>query len=144
MENKTPEHIEALKKKAADKTSYKNRLDAVEELGKFKCQQSKDILWRLMMGDKVYAVQELSFRKLQAFGEEVKLPKKQKGHLVKDINKKLATVLRSVGESYSLEAFKQRFQELYPEYFDIYTFEKGVSFDKWIQNVLSSLPKAKA
>ena len=144
MENTIPENIEALKKQASDKSSYKNRLEAAEELGKFKCQQSKDILWRLMINDKVYAVQELSFRKLQAFGEVVKLPRKQKGHLVKDINKKLGKVLGSMGGEYLETEFNQKFKELYPEDFDIFTFEKGGGFNKWVQNVLSSLPKAKA
>ena len=124
MENDTPENIDALKKQASDKTNYKNRLEAVEKLGNFKCQQSKDILWRLMINDKVYAVQELAFRKLQALGENVRLPKKKKGHLVKDINKKLEIILRAIGGQYSENEFNQKFKELYPEYFDIYTFEK--------------------
>lgn len=142
MEEKTPDHIEVLKKKAADKTSYRTRLKAVEELGAFKCRQSIDILWRLMMQDKVYAVQELSFRKLQAFGEAVKLPKKQKGHLVKDINQKLAKVQKSLVDGFSQLEFNAKFKELYPECFDIYTFEKGSNFDSWIQNVLGSRPKS--
>ena len=143
MENIIPENIEALKRQASDKTSYKSRLEAAEELGKFKCQ-SKDILWRLMINDKVYAVQELSFRKLQAFGEDVKLPRKKKGQLVKDINKKLGKVLGSMGGEYLEAEFNQKFKELYPEDFDIFTFEKGSGFNKWVQNVLSTLPKAKA
>ena len=140
MEDKTPENIEGLKKSAADKSNYQVRLAAVEELGKFKCRQSIDILWRLMIQDKVYAVQELSFRKLQALGETVKLPRKQKGHLIKDINKKLGVVERSMSASYSQTDFSTKFQELYPEAFDVYTFEKGAKFDAWIQNVLNSLP----
>lgn len=144
MENKILENIEALKKQASDRTNYKNRLEAVKELGNFKCQQSKDILWRLMINDKVYAVQELSFRKLQAFGEDVKLPRKQKGLLVKDINKKLGKVLGLMDGEYSETEFNQKFKELYPEDFDIYTFEKSAGFNQWVQNVLSSLPNAKA
>jgi hypothetical protein len=141
MEDKTPENIEALKKKAADKSSYKTRLEVVDELGKYKCRQSIDILWRLMMQDKVYAVQEASFRKLQALGETVKLPRKQKGHLIKDINQKLGVVERSMPASYSQADFNKKFQELYPEAFDIYTFEKNGQFESWIQNVLNALPK---
>lgn len=141
MENRTPENIEIFKKRAADRTSYKNRLGAVEELGKFKCQQSKDILWRLMISDKVHAVQHLAFLKLQAFGEDVKLPRKSKGHLIKDINKKLEIVLRAIGGEYSEESFNNKFKELYPEYFDIYCYEKKSGFNKWIQNVLTSRPK---
>jgi hypothetical protein len=143
MENKIIENIEELKKQASDKTSYKNRLVAVEELGKCNCQQSKDILWRLMINDKVYAVQEMSFRKLQAFGEKVKLPKK-KTSLVKDINKKFAKIYSAVGSESSASLFKQKFQQLYPEEFDIYSFEKGSGFNKWVENVLSALLKETA
>lgn len=53
------------------------------QLKKFKCRQSIDILWRLMINDKVYAVQHDAFLALQAFGEDVKLPRKKKGILLK-------------------------------------------------------------
>ena len=140
----TPTNIDELKKAAADRFSYKNRLAAIDALGAHKCQQSKDILWRLMIQDKVYAVQEAAFSKLQAFGESVKLPRKQKGHLVKDINKKFGRVLAAANGTYDESAFNSLFQQLYPEEFDIYSFEKGRSFDKWVANVLSSLHKAGA
>jgi len=143
MENSAPKNIEELKKQASDKASYKSRLGAVEELGKYKCQQSKDILWRLMINDKVYAVQEMAFRKLQAFGEDVKLPRKQKGPLVKDLNKKLAKALGAIGGEYAEVAFNQKFQQLYPEEFDIYGFEKGPGFNEWTKNIVISLPKKK-
>ncbi|WP_394753321.1 HEAT repeat domain-containing protein [Crenothrix sp.] len=144
MENHTPENIETLKKQASDRTNYKNRLNAVEGLGNFKCQQSTDILWRLMIHDKVHAVQKLAFLKLQAFGENVKLPRKPKGHLVKDINKKLEIVLRSIDGEYSEVEFNGKFKESYPEYFDIYQYEKGAGFNKWVKNVLSCQPKRTA
>lgn len=142
MEDKAPNNIAELKKKAADKTSYETRLEAVDELGKHRCQQSKDILWRLMINDLAHGVQHRAFLKLQAFGEEVRLPRKKKGHLIKDINKKLAVVDRAMPASYTQEDFNAKFKELYPEAFDVYSFEKKGGFDKWIQNVLSSLPKS--
>lgn len=141
MEDKTPGNIEALKKKAADKASYKTRLEAIDELGGYRCQQSKDIIRRLMLNDLVYSVQHRAFLKLQAFGEDVRLPKKKKGHLIKDINKKLDVVERSMPASYTQADFNLKLQELYPEAFDVYSFEKGSKFDSWIQNVLDSLPK---
>jgi len=143
MENKTPENLEALKRKAADKTSYKVRLEAVEELGNFKCRQSIDILWGLMINDKVHGVQHRAFMKLQAFGEKVKLPRKPKGHLIKNVNKQLEKVLAAIGGTYSSEEFNRKFQELYPETFDVYSFEKKGGFDLWITNVLKSLPKSR-
>ena len=135
------ENIDELKKQAGDKTNYKSRLSAVESLARFKCQQSKDILWRLMMNDKVYAVQESAFRVLQAFGEDVKLPKKKKGELVKGINKKLGIVMNSLSSDFTPSQFNEKFKSTYPEEFDIYSFEKRNGFDKWVTNVLGSLPK---
>ena len=143
MENTTPENVEDLKRKAADKTSYNTRLEAVEELGNYKCRQSIDILWRLMISDKVHGVQHRAFLKLQAFGEDVKLPRKPKGHLIKDVNKQLGKVLTAIGGTYSRDEFNKKFAQLYPETFDVYSFEKKGSFDGWITNVLQSLPKKK-
>lgn len=136
-----PEDIEGLKKLALDRNSYKNRLEAVNALGSFKCRQSIDVLWRLMMNDKVNAVQHQAFLKLQAFGEQVRLPKKQKGKLIKDIDKKLARVQSLLTHNFTPLDFNAKFQELYPEAFDVYSFEKKGNFDKWVENVLSSLPK---
>lgn len=136
-----PANIEELKKLAGDKTSYKNRKSAVEALGDHKCQQSKDILWRLMINDKVYAVQNAAFLKLQAFGEDVKLPRKKKGHLVKDIDKKLGRVCDSINEEFTPEEFNEKFRAMYPEEFDIYSYEKSGKFNQWVDNVLKSLPK---
>jgi hypothetical protein len=136
-----PQNIEELKKLAGDKTSFKNRKSAVEILGKYNCQQSKDILWRLMINDKVYSVQNAAFLKLQAFGEDVKLPKKKKGHLVKDINKRLSKVKDALSEEFTAEEFNEKFKLMYPEEFDIYSFEKSGKFNQWVVNVLRSLPK---
>lgn len=144
MTANAPENIDALKKFAADKTSHKNRLRAVEELGGTKCRQAIDILWRLMINDKVYAVQHAAFLKLQAFGEDVKLPRKSKGKPFKDIEKKLAKVLAANSGAYSEADFNRKFSEMYPEEFDVYSFEKGSNFNSWVQNVLSSRPKPKA
>ena len=136
-----PPNIDELVIKARDKSNYNNRLIVVEELGKFKCRQSIDVLWRLMMNDKVYIVQEQAFRKLQAFGEDVKLPRKKKGLVVKDINKKLMKVRNSLKSGFTASEFNAKLQELYPEEFDIYSYEKQDKFDQWVANVLSNLPK---
>ncbi len=143
FEEITPTNIEDLKKLAADKLSYKNRQSSVAQLKKFKCRQSIDILWRLMINDKVYAAQHDAFLALQAFGEDVKLPRKKKGHLVKDINKKILKTRNSItGESFTIDDFILAFKEKYPEEYDIYTFEKKGKLKEWLENVLNSLPKS--
>ncbi len=140
----TPANIEELIKLSNDKLNYKNRLKAIEGFGKWKCRQSIDKLWRLMISDKVYSVQRNSFLKLQLFGEKVKLPKKKKGHLVKDINKKLLKIYASFkSDEYSIIDFKIKFKKTYPEIYDIYTFEKKQNFDSWIETVIKHAPKKK-
>lgn len=138
--SEVPINIEELKKRANIKTSYKLRIEAVEQLGEYKCQQSKDILWRLMMNDKVYAVQELAFRKLQAFGEDVKLPKKKKGDLIKDIKIKLGLVKKSFNSEFTIEEYGQKFKKLYPFEYDVYSFEKGEKLNDWLLKVVNTLP----
>lgn len=139
-----PDNIDSLKKLANNKKSYKLRLEAIDTLQKHKCRQCIDILWRLMMSDKVYAVQRKAFIALQNFGEKVHLPKKKKGHLVKDVNKKLGIVHKSFKNSdYSLDEFIKKFESMYPEIYDIYSYEKGTKMKEWITNVISALPKPK-
>ncbi len=141
IKNETPKNIEELKKQANNKLSYKERKIAVEELGKYKCQQSKDILWRRMMSDKIHSVQYAAFLRLQAFGEKVKLPKGKKGHPIKDINKKLCQIKKLIGEDSSIDLFKNKFLELYPEAYDVYSYHKRNKLDKWIENAISNCPK---
>ncbi|MEJ6116123.1 HEAT repeat domain-containing protein [Aeromonas salmonicida] len=134
----TPENIEELKKQASNKADYKIRMQAVDGLSKFKCRQSIDVLWRVMISDLVFGVKEKAFRALQSFGEDVKLPRKKKGHLIKDINHKLSVVGNSFNGDFNMDEFKRRFKDKYPEAYDVYLYEKKGNFDEWILNVLKS------
>ncbi|EFB8332429.1 TPA: HEAT repeat domain-containing protein [Escherichia coli] len=136
-----PENIDELKKKAGNKNNYQDRISAINSLKKFKCRQSIDILRHLMKSDLVYIVKEEAFRALQAFDEDVKLPKKKKGHLIKDINKKVIAVGNTFNGDFEIEEFKVRFKQRYPEAYDVYQFEKKKKFDEWIINTLKSAPK---
>ena len=140
----TPSNIDDIIKLSRDKSNYKNRLLAVEKFGKYKCRQSIDKLWRLMISDKVFCVQEQAFRKLQNLGEDVKLPKKRKGHLIKDINSKLLKVHISLkSDSYTLTDFKIAFKNKYPEAYDVYQYERKEKFDEWILETIKIAPKKK-
>lgn len=140
----TPSNIQEIIKLSRDKSNYKNRIKAIEEFGKYKCRQSIDKLCKLMISDKVYSVQRLAFEKLQNFSEDVKLPRKRKGHLIKDINKKLIKVHASFkNDTYTLMDFKIAFKNRYPEAYDVYVYEKKHNFDKWIQQTIKISPKKK-
>ena len=60
--------IESLKKMSNNKSNWRERLQAVDELGKRDCQPSKDILARLAIHDPVFKVKEAAFRAAQARG----------------------------------------------------------------------------
>ncbi len=136
-----PSNIEELKKMTHNKNSADTRIKAVEELGKWRCRQTIDVLWRLMINDLVYEVQNAAFLKLQAFGEDVKLPKKKKGCTIKGINKKIEKILKVMPENSSYMAFCEQFKNKEPEAFDVYKHEKKNKFDEWLKNVIKSMPQ---
>lgn len=146
MSNNKPSNYKELYEKSRNKTNYKERIEAIEELSKSPCREAKDILYNLMRKDLVYEVQRRAFLKLQAMGEKVKLPRKKDGLLIKDINKKLYIIcndLEGKGIEFNIDIFKQVFQEKYPEAYDVYKAEKKANFEKWIVNVISCRPKKK-
>ena len=140
-----PENIDELKNKANNKHNWHDRLESVEMLKNYDCIQSRDILTRLALHDPVFKVKEKAFRAAQALGvskngKPIYLSKRKKGNLVKGINKKLEKVRNSLPELYSFDDFKNRFKETYPEDYDIYDGNMDNKFDKWLSNVLNSLP----
>ena len=148
MIKETPANIEVLKRKANNQNSWRERLEAVNELKNYDCQQSRDILTRLAIHDVVFTVKEAAFRAVQAMGvtkngKPIYLGKKPKGNLVDGINKKLTHVRDSLPEGYTLDEFKSVFQQRYPAAYDAYEGDKGKQFDKWLGNVIQSLPKKK-
>ncbi len=73
-----PENIVELVRKSRSKVSWKARKEVVEELGKWKCKQSVDVLQNLLKTDKVYSVQYAALQSLQNFGiHDARLPKKK-------------------------------------------------------------------
>lgn len=138
-----PSNYEALKNDASNRTSWRTRLDAVNELSKWKCSESIDILWRRMISDDVYKVQNAAFLGLQAFGEKVKLPEKKKGNLIKDINKYLESIKNSLPAGHTYDDFKEAFKKKRPVEFDTYEGDKENRFDSWLSNLWKSLPNKK-
>lgn len=147
----TPENITELVKKAADKTSWKKRLEAVKELKRWKCQQSKDVLTRLALQDLVPRVQEEAFKAAQALGvtikgQPIRLPSKPKGQLIRDVNRMIYKVydvlqeelLEEMEENFNIKLFKSKFKLMYPEAYDVYEYQKGSKFDRWIKDILKN------
>lgn len=144
FEERKPEDLDKYTKLSQDISDYKNRLDAIVFLSKYKCYESKKELYRLMKTDKIFEVKEAAFRALQNFGESVKLRRKKKGKTIKTINDKLLVIHNSFnGDPYNLTDFKIKFKGKYPDIYDIYAYEKKGRFDNFIQNSIKTFPKTK-
>lgn len=138
--------LEELKRMARNRSSWRDRLAAINGLRNYDVQQAKDVIMRIAINDPVFKVKEAAFRLAQSRGyrsngKPVYLGKKPKGNLVKGINSKLVNVRKELPEEYSLEDFKQAFKQKYPVEYDIYEGDKEERFDKWLENVTKSLPK---
>nr|WP_246869700.1 HEAT repeat domain-containing protein [Priestia megaterium] len=139
--NTLPENYEELKKQASRTSNWRERLDAVEELGKWKNKHIVDILMRVMNNDSVYKIQEAAFRQLKKLGEDVQLPPRKKGDLIKDITKILLRIKKSLPENHSYEEFKEKLKKMRLDVYDTYEGDKGADFDTWLESTWVSLPK---
>ncbi len=143
----TPVNIDELVKNANCKHDWKTRLSALEELKKYDCQKSRDVITRLALHDKVFKVKEEAVRAAQALditknGKAISLGKKDIGFKPKDITKLFLRVkLEKNIEEFNLEQFKAGFKDTKPEMYDVLSFEKGSKFDAWIEITFKGLPK---
>ncbi|MDF2814266.1 MAG: esterase [Paenibacillus sp.] len=139
VKNELPANYEQLKISANRTSNWRERLEAVEQLGQWNHKQTIDVLTRLMENDAVYKVQEAAFHKLRAFGEDVKLPPKKKGDLIKGVTKILVRIKKSLPVGHSFEEFKEKLQKMRIDVYDTYEGEKGADFDNWLENAWASL-----
>ena len=143
----TPENIDELVKDANRKHSWKIRLAALNELKKYDCQKSRDVITNLALHDKVYRVKEEAFRAAQAFGitkngKPIFLGKKDIVYKASDFKKLFQRIKRDKKmEDLDLQVFKETFEILNPEMLDVMSFEKGSKLDAWIEQTFKGLPK---
>ena len=90
MLKEVPESMEELKRKATNQSNWRERLEAVNELKNYDCEQSRSILTNLAIHDSVFVVQEAAFRAAQS----MKITKNN-----------------SLPEGYTLDEFKKAFQD---------------------------------
>ncbi|WP_019419992.1 HEAT repeat domain-containing protein [Paenibacillus sp. OSY-SE] len=136
-----PSNYEELKKSVNRTSNWRERLDAVEELGQWKNKQTINLLTYRMISDDVYQVQEAAFRKLKEFGEDVQLPSRKKGDLIKGVTKILLRIKKSLPEGHTYEEFKEKLKKMRIDVYDTYEGDKGADFDKWLENTWASLAK---
>ncbi|MBV4432401.1 HEAT repeat domain-containing protein [Clostridium tyrobutyricum] len=149
MNKQTPANIDVLVKMAGDKNHCDKRLQALDELKKWDCQKSRDVITRLALHDRVYKVKEKAFRVAQALGikkggKPIYLGKKDTGYKSKDFKKIFSRIKReSHMDTLNLEVFKSKFIQINPEMYDVMLNEKNSKFDEWIEGIYRSLPKDK-
>ncbi|MCM3342002.1 HEAT repeat domain-containing protein [Paenibacillus sp. MER TA 81-3] len=136
-----PSNYEELKKSVNRTSNWRERLDAVEELGQWKNKQTINLLTYRMISDDVYQVQEAAFRKLKEFGEDVQLPSRKKGDLIKGVTKILLRIKKSLPEGHTYEEFKEKLKKMRIDVYDTYEGDKGADFDTWLENTWASLAK---
>lgn len=139
VKSELPENFEELKKRASRMSNWRERMDAIEELGQWKEEHIIVILTRIMNNDTVYKVQEAAFRKLKKLGEDVQLPSRKKGDLIKGVNKILLRIKKSLPEGHTYEEFKEKLKKMRLDVYDTYEGDKGADFDKWLENIWASL-----
>ncbi|TNJ56305.1 HEAT repeat domain-containing protein [Paenibacillus hemerocallicola] len=141
VKSELPSNYEELKKAANRTSNWRERLEAVEELGKWKNEQTIDILTHRMKNDAVYRIQEAAFRKLKAFGEEVQMPPRKKGELIKGTTKVLVRIKKSLPEEHTYEQFKDKLKKTRVDVFDTYEGDKGADFEQWLESAWASLSR---
>lgn len=134
-----PANYDQLKTSMNRTSNWRERLDAVEELGQWNHAKTIDLLTHRMKSDNVYKVQEAAFRKLQAFGVDVQLPPRNKGELIKGLTKTLVRIKKSLPADHSYEEFKEKLKKMRIDIYDAYEGDKGTDFDKWLESVWVTL-----
>lgn len=145
----TPENIEQLVQDANNKNSWKTRLEALNVLRQYDCQQSRDVITRLALHDKVFKVKEEALRASQALkltkgGKPIFLGKKDIGYKASDFTKLFVNIRSETKMTVlDLDLFKETFKILNPEMLDVMSYEKNDKLDTWITNLYKSLPAIK-
>jgi hypothetical protein len=135
-----PENFNELKKSINRTSSWRERLDAIEELGRFKSKETIHLLNQRLENDPVYKIQEAAYRRLRAWGEQVTMPERKNRELIKDTNKVLVRIKKSLPEDHSYEDFKEKVKKMRMDIYDTYEGEKGPDFDKWLEEQWSAIP----
>jgi hypothetical protein len=134
-----PSNYEELKKAANRTSNWRERLNAVDELGKWNSKQTIYILKHRLENDSVTKIQEAAYRHLKELGENIESPPKKIGDLIKGLTKILVRVKKSLPEGHTYEEFKEKLKKMRIDLYDTYEGEKGSEFDTWLEEKWASL-----
>jgi hypothetical protein len=130
-----PENFEELKRAANRTGSWRDRLNAVNELGQWDTAPTVKLLQHVLTGDQVFQVREAAYRKLRQLGEDVQMPAPNKGELFKGLNKVLLRIKKSLPEGHTFEQYKEKLQKTRLDIYDTYEGDKGAEFDSWLRGL---------
>jgi hypothetical protein len=142
-----PENINELVKKSNCNYSWETRLAALDVLKEYNCQQSRDVITRLALHDKVYEVKKAAFLAAQALnitknGNPIRLGKKDIGYKPKDFTKIFLRIKRDKKmEELDLNLFKETLKILNAEMYDVMNYVHRNTFDSWVETTFKNLPK---
>lgn len=133
-------------KMAKNECNWRERKSAVEKLKNHHTKETEKIIVNIALHDPVFKVKNAAFLVAQSWNvkinnKPIRLTKKKKGNLVKDIHKKLKRVKDSFDNEFSIDEFKEKFKEMYPKAYDIYEGDKGKRLNIFLENCLKTLPK---
>lgn len=139
----TPPNIDELENMARDRSSWRVRILAVDELRKWNCKRSRDVLSRLAESDAIAEVRIQAMRALEVFGEAVG----QKGsnapdtqaynHRANKVFKRICAADAGIEASKAIELLR----DYDPELYDIMDYYKGDQLEEWASQICSDIRK---
>lgn len=137
--NELPENFEELKRAANRTSSWRDRLNAVNELGNWDTAPTIKLLQHVLTSDQVFQVREAAYFKLKQLDEDVQMPAKNKDELFKGTNKILLRIKKSLPEGHTFEEFKEKLQKTRLDIYDTYEGDKDAEFDSWLHGIWETL-----
>lgn len=131
--------LEEFKRAANRKASWRDRLNAVNELGDLGTAPAIQLLHFVLKNDQVFQVREAAYLKLKKLDEDVQMPAKNKGELFKGTNKILLRIKKSLPKDHTFEQFKEKLQKTRVDIYDTYEGDKDAEFDSWLHGIWETL-----
>ncbi|MBX8484822.1 hypothetical protein [Pseudomonas cichorii] len=136
-----PEDIQSMIAKSSDMSSYETRIDGVNLLGKWKCNEVVSALNDRVENDPVYDVRYTAYERLKRFGLVVKKPTKGKVHVDPEIEEKLVAVAAELKPGFAQDKFERKFKAMFPAEFDLEKYHRRNQFKYWLKKFIANMPK---
>ena len=130
-----PENFSELKKAVNRTADWEERLNAVQELAKYKTDETIKILQYVAKADLVTKVREAAARHLKKMGQEVAPAETPKGDLFKDLRKIFKRIKKSLPADHTYEDFKVKLEKMRSDIYNTYEGEKSAQFDAWLKDM---------